>query len=252
MSAPTSLSVVVPVFNEQDSLVPLFNELRACLAPLGREWEVLFVDDGSNDSSLDRIRELAANHPQVSYLAFAANRGQSAAFAAGFQAARGDIIITIDADLQNDPADIPAMLRRFDEGCDMVIGWRADRRDTWAKRLASRLANAVRNALTGEHVHDTGCSLKLMRSAMARRIPMFTGMHRFLPTLMRLEGATVAEMKVHHRPRLHGASKYSAFGRLRTTVFDLLAVMWMQRRVIRYVVRERRPPLPPVPPEGGA
>ena len=242
MSTPNFLSVVAPVLNEQDNIVPLFNELRAYLTPLGRDWEVLFVDDGSTDASLDRIRHLAAGHPQVCYLAFAANRGQSAAFAAGFQAARGDIIITIDADLQNDPADIPAMLRRFDEGYDMVIGWRGSRQDTWAKRLASRLANAARNVLTGERVRDTGCSLKVMRAVMARRIPMFGGMHRFLPTLMRLEGAAIAQMKVRHRPRLCGVSKYSAFGRLSTTVFDLLAVMWMQRRWLRYTITERRPP----------
>ena len=241
MSTPHHLSVVAPVFNEQDTIIPLFNELRAYLTPLGLDWEVVFVDDGSTDASLDRIRRLAADHPQVSYLAFAANQGQSAAFAAGFQAARGEVIITIDADLQNDPADIPAMLRCFDAGCDMVIGWRADRRDSRAKRLASCVANAVRNALTGERVRDIGCSLKLMRAAMVRRIPMFSGMHRFLPTLMRLEGATVVEMKVRHRPRLHGASKYSAFGRIRTTAFDLLAVMWMQRRYIRHAIRERHP-----------
>ena len=242
MSQLASLSVVAPVFNEQDNLAPLFNELRAYLEPLGREWEVLFVDDGSDDASLDRIRELGELHPQVSYLAFTANQGQSAAFAAGFQAARGEIIITIDADLQNDPADIPTMLRLFDQGYDMVIGWRANRQDTLAKRLASRVANAVRNALTGESVRDTGCSLKVMRAAMARRIPMFAGMHRFLPTLMRLHGASVAQMQVHHRPRLHGASKYPAFGRAKTAVFDLLAVMWMQRRHLRHAVKERRPP----------
>ena len=242
MSKLNSLSVVVPVFNEERSLEPLFNELRAYLAPLGRDWEVLFVDDCSADASLDRIRQLAAAHPQVSYISFAANRGQSAAFAVGFQAARGEIIITIDADLQNDPADIPAMLRRFDEGYDMVTGWRASRQDTWPKRLASRLANAVRNALTAEQVRDTGCSLKLMRGAMVRSIPMFAGMHRFLPTLMRMEGAKVAEMKVRHRPRRYGSSKYSAFGRIKTVLPDLLAVMWMQRRYIRYEIKERSRP----------
>ena len=242
MNTPHSLSIVTPVFNEQDNLVPLFNELHAYLSPLGRDWEVLFVDDGSTDASLDSIRQMAAGNPHISYLAFTANCGQSAAFAAGFQAARGDIIVTFDADLQNDPADIPAMLRRFDEGYDMVIGWRVSRQDPLTKRLASRLANAVRNVLTGERVHDIGCSLKVMRAAMVRRIPMFSGMHRFLPTLMRLEGARIAEMKVSHRPRLHGASKYSAFGRIKTAAFDLLAVMWMQRRSIRYTLKERRPP----------
>lgn len=237
------LTVVAPVFNEQQNIIPLFNEIRAALEPLGREWEALFVDDGSTDMSLDVIRRLAADHPHIAYIALATNCGQSAAFAAGFQAARGDVIITIDADLQNDPADIPAMLARMEQGgYDMVIGWRAKRQDSSAKRLASRWANAIRNALTHETVRDTGCSLKLMRAHMARALPMFTGMHRFLPTLMRMQGANIDEMQVNHRPRLHGESKYNTFGRAKTAFFDLLAVMWMQRRTIRYRIKERRPP----------
>jgi glycosyltransferase involved in cell wall biosynthesis len=238
MSMPHFLSVVAPVYNEQHNIIPLFQEIRTVLETLGHEWELIFVDDGSKDASLEIIRRLARDHPSIVYLALSANCGQSAAFAAGFQAARGDVIVTIDADMQNDPADIPAMLARMDQGCDMVAGWRAERRDSRAKRLASRWANAIRNRMTHEHVRDTGCSLKLMRADLAKRLPMFTGMHRFFPTLMRMQGATVEEMRVNHRPRLHGESKYRAFGRAKTTFFDLLAVMWMQRRCINYTVKE--------------
>ncbi len=240
MSTVKSLTVIVPVYNEQRNIPPLFAELKAALEPLGKTWEVLFVDDGSTDASLEAIKELAADNPQVGYLAFARNCGQSAAFAAGFQAATSEVVVTIDADLQNDPADIPAMIERYETGCDMVIGWRARRKDSGAKRLASRWANAIRNRFTGENVIDTGCSLKIMRTDLARRLPMFTGMHRFLPTLMKLEGARVAQMPVNHRPRLHGESKYRTFGRAKTTVFDLLAVMWMQRRHISYAVKDSR------------
>lgn len=243
MNTVNSLTVVVPVYNEQQNIVPLFTEIRNSLEPLNKEWDVLFVDDGSTDASLDVIKRLAEDSPHIAYLSFTANKGQSAAFAAGFQAARGEVVITIDADLQNDPADIPAMLRRFEEGCDMVIGWRAKRMDSEAKRLASRWANAIRNALTNEDVIDTGCSLKIMRTDMARRLPMFTGMHRFLPTLMKLEGAKVEQMQVNHRPRLHGESKYKTFGRAKTAAFDLLAVMWMQRRHIAYSIKEQAAPL---------
>jgi Glycosyltransferases involved in cell wall biogenesis len=239
MNTVKFLTVIVPLYNEQQNILPLYMEIRNSLEPLGKDWDVLFVDDGSTDASLDVIKRLAGDSEHVSYLAFAANRGQSAAFAAGFQAARGEVVITIDADLQNDPADIPAMLRRFEEGNDMVIGWRAKRMDSRAKRLASRWANAIRNALTNENVIDTGCSLKIMRADMARSLPMFTGMHRFLPTLMKLEGARVDQMQVNHRPRLHGESKYKTFGRAKTAVFDLFAVMWMQRRHIAYSVKEQ-------------
>ena len=239
MNTIHTISLVIPVFNEEDNLPVLFGEISRAVSGLGKEWEVIFVDDGSRDRSLEVIRELAAKHPQVRYLAFRCNCGQSAAFSAGFLEARGDVVVTMDADLQNDPMDIPAMLAEWQRGYDMVIGWRAKRQDTFAKRIASRWANAIRNRLTGETVKDTGCSLKVMRASMAKRIPMFTGMHRFLPTLMKMQGAKVAEMKVHHRPRLHGVSKYGAFSRAKTAAFDLLAVAWMKRRYICFEIRER-------------
>ena len=185
------------------------------------------------------MKKLAAANPAVKFLSFAQNRGQSAAFAAGFAHAPGDVVVTMDADLQNDPADIPAMLQEYARGCDMVIGWRAKRKDTWLKRMASKFGNWVRNKMSNETVKDTGCSLKVMRADMARRIPMFTGMHRFLPTLMKMQGAVVAEVKVNHRPRLHGTSKYGILDRAMTTWYDLVAVRWMQKRFIRYEIKEK-------------
>ena len=233
------LSVVVPVYNEQDNLIPLTDEILSALVPLGRGFEILYVDDGSSDASLKTMRELAGKHPQVRFVAFAANRGQSAAFRAGFAEARGRWIITMDADRQNDPADVPAMLQLVEQGNDMVIGWRAKRQDSFAKKYGSRIANAVRNRLTRETVQDTGCSLKIMDAAMAKQLPMFTGMHRFLPTLMKMQGARVAEVKVNHRPRVAGVSKYGTWDRLKQTVHDVMAVRWMQSRWSNYEIKER-------------
>ncbi len=237
----TKISVIIPVYNEEDNLPSVFREVHKALDSLHCEWELLFVDDGSRDGSLDVIRNLADEHPEtVRYLAFSHNRGQSAGFAAGFQAASGDVLITMDADLQNDPADIPAMLQTFEKGYDMVVGWRATRKDTWMKRKASKIGNAIRNWVSRETIKDTGCSLKVMRTDMAKRLPMFIGMHRFLPTLMKLEGAKVAEIAVNHRPRIHGTSKYGVLDRALSTWSDLLAVRWMQKRYIRYTIKEQR------------
>ncbi|SBW09928.1 Glycosyl transferase family 2 [uncultured delta proteobacterium] len=235
------ISLVIPVYNEEDNLRALVAEIHGAMARVDRPWEVLFVDDGSTDMSLDILRELAASSPNVTYIALAANSGQSAAFAAGFAEAAGDIIITMDADLQNDPADIPAMLDTYGKnGVTMVVGWRANRKDTLTKRLASRFGNAVRNWISRETIKDTGCSLKVMRRDMVRRLPVFNGVHRFYPTLMRLEGATVAEVKVNHRPRVAGVSKYGIWDRARKTVLDLLAVRWLQSRHVSCRIKERK------------
>lgn len=239
MTPSVELSLVVPVYNEEANLPVLFGEIHSAVEPLGRPWEVIFVDDGSTDRSLTVITSLAAQNPAVRYLAFAANRGQSAAFKAGFEAARGTVIITMDADLQNDPADIPRMLAAFDAGADMVCGWRAKRKDTFAKRWGSKIGNAVRTAMTGRTVTDTGCSLKIMRADMAKRLPMFGGMHRFLPTLMQMEGARIVEMQVNHRPRRHGVSKYGTLDRAIAGSYDLIAVRWMRKRHIDYTIKDR-------------
>ena len=240
MHSLPDITVVLPVYNEESNLTPLCDELLAVLSNLpGRSWEVLFVDDGSHDNSRSVLRELAQNRHRVHFIAFPRNYGQSAAFSAGFQAAKGGIIITMDADMQNDPADIPAMLAEYGMGADMVIGWRKNRQDSWKRRVASRIGNALRNWLVGESVSDTGCSLKVMRADMVRQIPVFTGMHRFLPALMRMQGARIVEMPVNHRPRLHGVSKYGAIDRARKGLFDLFAVRWMQRRILRYDIEEK-------------
>lgn len=217
----------------------LLDEISRAASTTGKNWEVVFVDDGSKDRSLEVIKKLGQDNEHVRYVALKNNCGQSAAFSAGFEAAKGDVIITMDADLQNDPADIPNMLREYELGFDMVIGWRAKRKDTFAKRIASKIGNGIRNWLSQETVKDTGCSLKIMRSSMAKRIPMFTGMHRFLPTLMKCQGATVSEVKVNHRPRLHGTSKYGIWDRAKTTFFDLLAIRWMKKRYICYAIKEK-------------
>jgi dolichol-phosphate mannosyltransferase len=232
------VSLIIPVYNEEENLRDLYREVSRAMFKVTCAWELVLVDDGSSDRGLEIIRHLAAEDERVRYVAFERNRGQTAAFAAGFRFATGDVLVTMDADLQNDPADIPAMLDVYAQGVDMVIGWRAKRRDSFVKRHASRFANWVRNTISRETVRDTGCSLKVMRADLARRIPMFTGMHRFLPTLMKLEGATVAEMRVNHRPRHKGRSKYGIWDRAWSAGYDLLAVRWMQKRHISFQIGE--------------
>lgn len=231
------ISFVIPVFNEEDNLEELYAELRAVAEALAVPYEVLFVDDGSTDRSLGIIRELEKRFPEVRVLALARNCGQSAALYAGFQQAEGDVIVTLDADMQNDPADLPRLLAYFGE-FQMVNGWRADRRDTWSKKVGSRIGNLVRNRLTRENIHDTGCSLKVMDAALVKRIKMFRGLHRFLPTLMRLEGARVIEVRVGHRPRHAGISKYTNLRRAAEGFYDVIAVRWMIRRHLAIEVRK--------------
>lgn len=223
------ISFVIPVYNEEGNIERLFEELTRVADGLARPYEIVLVDDCSRDRSLAIIQQLAARHPQVRYLSFIANTGQSAALYAGFQAASGEIVITMDADLQNDPADIPELLKYYGD-YDMVNGRRANRRDTLSKKIGSRVGNWVRNRLTWETIQDTGCSLKVMRAEMLKNIKMFRGLHRFLPTLMRLEGARVVEVPVHHRPRLHGQSKYSNLRRGIEGLYDVIAVRWMIKR----------------------
>src|SRR5207244_1534160 len=232
MSAPVELSLVVPVYNERENLPLLVEEIARALA--GRRYEIVAVDDGSTDGSLDVLKALKSRHPELHIVSFASNAGQTAAFAAGFEAARGRVIVTLDADLQNDPADIPAVVAA-------VAGYRVNRRDSGWKRLQSSIANGVRNRLNRESIRDTGCSLKAFRADAVRALPLFNGMHRFLPTLVRLRGGTVAEVPVRHRPRRFGRTKYGMWNRVFRSFADALAVRWMQRRALRYRVREELP-----------
>jgi glycosyltransferase involved in cell wall biosynthesis len=234
------LSLVVPVYNERENLAPLVLEVAAALPAMA--YEIVAVDDGSTDGSLEELKALKRAHPELHIVAFAANAGQTAAFAAGFRAARGAIVVTLDADLQNDPTDIPALLAELRRsGATAVAGYRVNRRDTSWKRAQSRIANGIRNRLNRETIRDTGCSLKAFRAEAVRDLPLFTGMHRFLPTLIKMRGGTVAEVPVRHRPRRSGTTKYGMWNRAVRALLDAFAVRWMQRRVLRYTVTEELP-----------
>jgi dolichol-phosphate mannosyltransferase len=239
MNNAEKFSVVLPVFNEQDNLAALFAEIRAAADSTGRPWEAVFVDDCSTDDSLSIMRDLAKAHAEVRYVAFAENRGQSAAFCAGFDAADSDIVVTMDADLQNDPADIPDMLAAFGDGCEMVIGWRKKRRDTFIKRISSKIANKIRDSIVDDGVHDTGCSLKVMRRDMLMGLPRFKNMHRYFPILMKMQGARIREVKVNHRERGAGVSKYGTIDRALAGIYDLIGVKWLIKRHIGYTVKEK-------------
>jgi dolichol-phosphate mannosyltransferase len=240
LPAAPELSLVIPVYNERDSLPLLVGEIAAALA--GRRYEIVAVDDGSVDGSLEVLKRLKLEHTELHIVALAARAGQTAAFAAGFRVARGPVIVTLDADLQNDPADIPALVARLTtSGMTAIVGYRVNRRDNRWKRLQARIANAVRNRLNGETIRDTGCSLKAFRADAVRALPLYNGMHRFLPTLIKLYGGTVGEAPVQHRPRRFGRTKYGMWNRVFRSFADALAVRWMQRRVLRYDVREEVP-----------
>ena len=231
------LSVVIPFRDEAESLPALHAELARVLDALPLASEILFVDDASRDDGLAVAEGLAARDLRVRVLALSPHAGQSAALEAGFRAARGALVATMDADLQNDPADLPALLSGLAEA-DCVCGVRVARRDPLGTRLASRAANAIRRRVLGDGIADIGCSLRVMRREPLGRIKLFHGGHRFLPVLLALEGARLAERPVRHRPRRHGRSNYGVVGRLRVVWLDLLGVAWLARRVVRYEAKE--------------
>lgn len=234
--ARVGLSVVIPVYNEEGNLEPLHQKLHATLSRLDLSYEILFIDDGSRDRSPEVLGKLVSLDRHVRVITFAENAGQTAAFDAGFRKARGEIIVTLDADLQNDPADIPRVIDAM-EGADAVCGWRLKRQDSIVKRLSSKIANAVRNSLSDETVRDTGCSLKGFRREHLARLKLYNGLHRFLPTLLKMEGFTVAEIPVNHMPRFKGESKYGIGNRLFKSFHDLLAIRWMKSRLLRYRIK---------------
>ena len=236
MSGP-ELSVLLPAFNEAESLPRLWTELVPVLEALARSAEVIVVDDGSTDATPEVARTLHAADPRVRLVRLAANRGLSAALDAGFARVRGRVVITLDTDLQNDPRDIPRMLTHLD-GYDAVTGWRQRRDDPWLKRISSRVANTVRNAVTRDDVHDSACTLRVMRRGCLDGLPRFRGFHRFVPTLLRMAGCRVLELPVSHRSRRFGVSHYGIRNRAIVAFEDLLAVRWMQSRALRYEVSE--------------
>jgi dolichol-phosphate mannosyltransferase len=232
-SAPSpGVSIVVPVFNEEENIMILQAELRSALD--GLDYEIVFVDDGSTDRSVERI-EVA---PNVRVLRFEKNAGQSAALYAGIKAARGRVIVTIDADLQNDPADIRRLLAQVDGGGDLVCGYREKRRDTMIKRLTSRIANFVRSRYTRDGVRDTGCTLKAMRRECVSALVPFKGVHRFIPALIKGAGFRIVEIPVNHRPRKFGQSKYGLGNRAIRATVDMFGVRWLLSRQLKYKVSD--------------
>lgn len=225
------LSVVVPIYNEEESIPELLSEIRDALS--GFEYEVICVDDGSSDKSVELLRTMSEQDPTLRICELRRNFGQTAAMQAGFDSAKGRVVVSLDADLQNDPRDIPKMLEKLDEGYDMVAGWRADREDTFVnRRLPSIIANWIIGRTTNVRLHDYGCTLKATRRELMQQIDLYGEMHRFIPAIASLAGAKICEMKVNHRARRYGESKYG-IGRTLRVVLDLITVLFLQRYLSR-------------------
>ncbi len=218
------LSVVVPLYNEEGNVVELHRRIHEAVQKLGKPFEIIFIDDGSKDKTVELARAL---HP-LKLIEFRKNFGQTAAFDAGIKAATGEIIITLDGDLQNDPADIPLLLEKIDEGYDVVSGWRHKRNDPWSKKIPSRIANFLRGILIQDHIHDSGCSLKAYKRECFASVDLFGEMHRFMPALLMLDGFRVSEVKVSHHPRVHGVTKYNWKRGVKGFV-DMIAI-WFWRK----------------------
>ncbi len=231
MSAP-DFSVVIPLYNEAQNVPVLQAEIRTALA--GRHYELILVDDGSTDATAEAVER----GPGVRLLRFAQNAGQSAAMLAGMRAATAPVIVLLDGDLQNDPADIPRLLDALAGGADLVCGFRAKRQDSPMKKITSRVANFVRSRFVGDGVRDTGCTLKAMRRECVSALVPFKGVHRFIPALIKSAGFRVAEIPVHHRPRRFGSSKYGLGNRAVRATLDMLGVRWLQARRLDYVLRD--------------
>jgi len=231
MPASPAISVVVPLYNEEGNVAELQRQIEAALAT--RDYEIVLVDDASTDNTLANI----PGGERVRVLRFEKNSGQSAAMHAGIHNSRGDIIVTLDGDLQNDPADIPAMITMLNQGWDLVCGYRQKRKDTAFKRLQSRIANAVRSRFVGDGVRDTGCTLKAMRRDCREALLLFNGMHRFIPALIRNMGWRVTELPVNHRPRVSGVSKYGFGNRALRATMDMLGVRWLNSRRTQYRIK---------------
>jgi dolichol-phosphate mannosyltransferase len=231
------ISAVLPVYDERENLPTLTAEIERVLTSLRVPFEIILVDDGSVDGSAEWIREASLGSPRVIGVLFERRAGQSAALVAGMKIARGDWIVTMDADGQNDPADLPLLLDKLQEA-DVVSGVRAERQDRWTRRISSRIANGVRRRVLGDTLTDIGCSLKVYRKSVLEGLPAFAGVHRFLPALCQFRGARVVELPVRHRPRLHGRSKYGVGNRLVRGIRDLFGVLWLRARLLNYRIRE--------------
>lgn len=231
------ISIVVPVMNEELNVQPMLEEIQAALRAWPGSWELIYVDDGSTDATWERVKAARAAEPRVRAVRFKKNCGQTSAVTGGVHHARAPICVTLDGDCQNDPADIPKLIEGM-KNADMVIGWRRARADSNWRRFQSRFANGFRNFMTHETVHDIGCGIKAFDRRKMLSIPLFEGMHRFMPTLFRYKGYRVAEVEVGHRHRQRGVTKYGMWNRAFKALRDLFAVRWMGWRMIRYELRD--------------
>jgi glycosyltransferase involved in cell wall biosynthesis len=225
---PASVSVVIPVFNERDSLRPLTEELMPVLEALDRPYEVIFVDDGSRDGSAEVLSDLAGEHAEVTVVRLRRNFGKGTALTAGFRVAESEVVITLDADLQDDPAEIPRLLEALEAGADLVSGWKADRRDPWSKRAASKVFNSVTSRVTGLELHDLNCGVKAYRAEVVRSLALRGDLYRYIPVLAAHQGFRVTEIPVNHRPRQFGTSKYGLERYVRGFL-DLLTISFIGR-----------------------
>jgi glycosyltransferase involved in cell wall biosynthesis len=233
MNSDVYLSIVIPVFNEEDNLGPLVKEIESVMEKVGRKFEIIFVDDKSTDRSFEVLKELKKSRQFIRIIPHLINSGESAGEATGFANANGEVIITMDADQQNDPADIPALLGALKDDVAAVCGVRRRRRDTIVKRISSRTANAFRNIMTGDRIVDAGCTYRAIRRSAIWQLQVFNGMHRFLPTLLRFQGYKVIEILVNDRPRTRGKSKYGIGNRMWRGIMDCFAMRWMKKRALR-------------------
>ncbi|MDO8093480.1 MAG: glycosyltransferase family 2 protein [Candidatus Brocadiales bacterium] len=229
------VSIVIPVYNEEENVLILASALVDVMEKTGYSYEVIFVDDGSTDGSRLVLKKICSETPNFRTIVFKHNAGQTAAMDAGFKAAMGKFVVSMDADLQNDPNDIPLLLEGL-KSHDVVCGWRHKRNDPWVRRISAKVANFIRNKLSDEDIKDIGCSLKAYKRECLNKIKLYNGLHRFLPTLFKMEGFTVTEVKVNHFPRKHGVSKYGIRNRMFRAFYDLLVVRWMKKRRLNYEI----------------
>ncbi|MBI4587031.1 MAG: glycosyltransferase family 2 protein [Planctomycetes bacterium] len=239
MSAPVKLSLLTPCYNEEENVQPLVEECFAALQKFGVPFEMIAIDDGSTDGTLRRLLALRRERPELRIIHLKERRGQSAALLAGFRAACGEFIGTIDADLQNDPADLMVLFGPVERGeCDLASGWRKKRGDSWLRKISTRIANGIRKRFLQDGMNDSAAPMKVYRREVPQRFPTFNGMHRFYPALAVLQGFRVLEIPVNHRPRGRGQSKYGVWNRVFRATLDMFGVAWLRKRAIRYEAEE--------------
>jgi glycosyltransferase involved in cell wall biosynthesis len=224
----TEISIVLPTYNEEESVKPLYDKLNSTLKKLNKKYEIIFIDDGSSDNTYQNLLKLKKSDKNIKIIKFRSNFGQTAAMDAGFKAAKGKIIIAMDADLQNDPTDIPKLLNKIDQGFDVVSGWRYKRQDSFSKKIFSKLAHELRRIFTGEKIHDSGCSLKAYRKECFDNLDLYGEMHRYIPAILKWRGFKITEVKVNHKRRQYGKTKYN-LSRVYHGFLDLILVVFWQK-----------------------